>query len=470
MDSYIENKTFDEIDIGDSAFVKHTLTRKDIELFAVMSGDVNPAHLDDEYAQSDMFHKIIAHGMWGGALISTVLGTKLPGPGTIYIGQTFKFLRPVTIGDTVMARVTVLAKDKKSKRLKLQCECLNQLGKEVITGEAEVIAPTEKIKRKKVKLPDIEFKKDKHAHHSRITSLASGIKQRLITAIVHPTDKLSLEGAIKAYEAGIITPILVGPESRIKAVAADEGLDISKFEIVCTPHSNASADIAVQMAREGNVEALMKGKIHTDELMHSVLNKENGLRTGRRMSHVAVMDIPGFPRPLLITDAAINIKPTLSEKKDIVQNAVDLYHALDLGTPRVAILSAVETVNEAIPSTLDATALCKMAERGQIRNALVDGPLAFDNAISEESAEVKGLHSQVAGKADILVVPEIESGNVLLKQLTLLSDASSADIVIGATVPIILTSRSDSEAARVASCALAKLISRKPIPAKICKS
>ena len=459
MDGIIQNKIFDEIDIGDTASVEHMLTQKDIQLFAVMSGDVNPAHLDEEYARSDMFHEIIAHGMWGGSLISTVLGTQLPGPGTIYLGQTFRFLKPVGIGDTVTARVTVKEKDEKKKRLILDCVCLNQDGKEVITGEAEVIAPTEKVKRKQIRLPEIEFKDEECPHHHQAICMVHGLEP-LKTAVVHPADAVSLRGAVEATEDGIIEAVLVGPEDKIRNAAEEENIDLSPYTIIPTPHSHAAAEMAVQMVHEGKVEALMKGKLHTDELMLAVMDKQKGLRTGRRMSHVAMLDIPKFPRPLYVTDAAINIQPNLTQKVDIVQNAIDLFLAVNKTVPRVALLSAVETVNQDIPSTLDATALCKMAERGQITGALLDGPLAFDNAISEEAADIKGIRSQVAGKADILVVPDLESGNILFKQLVLLSGAHMAGIVMGAQVPIILTSRASSAIARKASCALALLTVR----------
>lgn len=459
MDGLIENKTFDEIKVGDSASLDHTLTQKDIQLFAIMSGDVNPAHLDEDYAKSDMFHKIIAHGMWGGSLVSTVLGTELPGPGTIYLHQDFDFLRPVAIGDTVTAKVTVTKKDEQKKRLTLQCACLNQEGKEVITGSAVVIAPTEKIKRQRVRLPEVEFKEEECPHHCRTICMTEGLEP-LKVAVVHPVDAPSLKGAVVAHNDGLVKAILVGPEDKIKAVAKEENIDLSSYTIVPTEHSHEAAAKAVQMVHEGEVEALMKGKLHTDELMQAVINKDKGIRTGRRMSHVFMADVPKYPRPLFVTDAAINIAPTLSEKRDIVQNAVDLFVSLEDHAPRVAILSAVETVNEKIPSTLDATALCKMAERGQITNALLDGPLAFDNAVSEQAAEIKGIHSQVAGRADILVVPDLESGNILLKQLTLFSGATIAGLVMGAQVPIILTSRSSGEQARKASCALALLLVR----------
>jgi phosphate acetyltransferase len=459
VNHYIENKTYDEIEIGDTAAISHTLTRHDIELFAIMSGDVNPAHLDEEYAKSDMFHKIIAHGMWGGSFISTVLGTELPGPGTIYLKQTFEFLKPVAIGDTITARVTVTDKKNEKNIVILSCVCTNQLGKEVIRGEAVIIAPTEKVKRKRIRLPKIEFKKEKCPNYHRIICMTKNFKP-LKTAVVHPVDQLSLMGAIASAEAGIIEPVFVGPEAVIKKIAKSEGVDISEYKIIGTQHSHEAAEVAVSLARKGTVEALMKGKIHTDELLKAVLHKERGLRTNRRISHIVMADIPAYPKALFVTDSAINITPSLSHKKDIVQNAVDLFTKMDFGTPRVAIISAVETVNENIPSTLDATALCKMAERGQITGALLDGPLAFDNAVSEEAARIKNIHSQVAGKADILVVPDLITGNILLKQLSLFSGASIAGVAMGAQVPIILTSRSSSEFSRKASSALALLAVR----------
>ena len=459
MKDYIENKTFDEIKLGDSASVEHTLTNKDIQLFALMSGDVNPAHLDAEYARSDKFHKIIAHGMWGGSLISTVLGTQLPGPGTIYLGQTFRFLKPVALGDVIKAKVTVTAKNEEKHIITLDCVCLNQNDQKVITGVAEVIAPQEKVRRKRIHLKEIAFSQDGEPTCHRAIIMARGLEP-IKTAIVHPVDIYSLKSAIEAAEDGIIEAIFVGSEEKIRHVAREANLDIKKYTIIPTKHSNAAAEKAVEMVHAGEVAAIMKGKLHTDELMQAVINKEHGLRTARRMSHVFMAEIPNFSRPLFVTDAAININPGLADKVNIVQNAVDLFRIIGFGTPRVAILSAVETVNEDIPSTLDATALCKMAERGQITGALIDGPLAFDNAISEDAARMKGIHSHVAGKADILVVPDLESGNILLKQLTLLSNAAIAGIVMGACVPIILPSRSSNEISRKASCALAQLYVR----------
>jgi len=282
----------------------------------------------------------------------------------------------------------------------------------------------------------------------------------LRTAVVHPVDAASLVGAVEAHRERLIEAVLVGHEIKIRRAAETAGIDISAFEIVTAEHSHAAADIAVEMARAGKVEALMKGALHTEELMHAVVHPESGLRTARRVSHVFAIDAPSYPRPLFITDAAVNIYPTLLEKRDIVQNAIDLARSLGILVPRVAILSAVETVSPDIRSTLDAAALCKMADRGQILGALLDGPLAFDNAVSMEAARAKGIVSQVAGRADILVAPDLEAGNMIAKQLVYLADADMAGIVLGARVPVILTSRADGTLARLGSCAIALLLAR----------
>lgn len=462
---YIENRTFDEIKVGDSACLVRTLTPDDVKLFAVVSGDVDPAHVDEEYAKSDMFHKIIAQGMWGGALISTLLGTRLPGPGAIYLGQTLKFLKPVAIGDTVTVTATVANKDVEKHRVSFDCRCTNQKDEVVISGSAQVIAPTEKVKRPRAILPEVHL----YDHGARFRELIDRTKGMtpLRTAVVHPVDGNSLRGAIEAAQAGLVIPVLVGPASKVRAAAIAEGLDLSPYEQVPTQHSHEAAAVAVALARAGKVEALMKGSLHTDELMHEVVARETGLGTGRRISHVFVMDVPAYPRPLFLTDAAINVYPELQDKRDIVQNAIDLAHALNIATPRVAILSAVETVTPKLRSTLEAAALCKMAERGQITGGLVDGPLAFDNAVSEEAASAKGIVSPVAGRADIFVVPDLESGNMLAKQLEYLADARGAGIVLGARVPIALTSRADKPLSRMASCAIALLLARQRSPVAV---
>lgn len=278
-----------------------------------------------------------------------------------------------------------------------------------------------------------------------------------VTIVAHPCDETSLRGALEAADQNLIVPVLVGPEAKIRKVAAENNLDLAHYEIVDAPHSHAAAAKAVALIREGKGDLLMKGSLHTDELMREVTASATGLRTERRISHVFVMDVPGHADTLFITDAAINIFPDLDAKRDIVQNAIDLWVTIGLGEPRVAIVSAVETVTTKIPSTIDAAALCKMAERGQIKGGVLDGPLAFDNAISPEAAEIKGLTSPVAGRAQIIVVPDLEAGNMLAKNLTFLSHADAAGIVLGARVPIVLTSRADSVRSRLASCAVASL-------------
>jgi len=277
------------------------------------------------------------------------------------------------------------------------------------------------------------------------------------TAVAHPCDAVSLSGAVDAAREGLLEPILVGPERKIRAVAGAEGLDIAPFRLIPTKHSHEAAEKAVALVREGSASVLMKGSLHTDELMHEVMEKATGLRTERRISHVYVMHVPTYPKLLMVTDAAINIYPTLEDKRDICQNAIDLAQALGISQPKVGILSAVETVMPKIPSTVEAAALCKMADRGQITGGLLDGPLAFDNAISKEAAAIKHIRSDVAGDADILLVPDLEAGNMLAKQLTFLANADAAGLVVGARAPIILTSRADSVEARLASCAVAAI-------------
>jgi phosphate acetyltransferase len=295
-----------------------------------------------------------------------------------------------------------------------------------------------------------------HSKYERLIAKAKEVPPAT-TVVAHPCDETSLRGATEAAEAGIIVPILVGPAAKISAVAREHRIDINRFEIVDAPHSEAAAAKAVALIHESKGELLMKGSLHTDELMREVTSSKTGLRTARRISHVFIMDVPSHSETLFITDAAINIFPDLDAKRDIVQNAIDLFTQIGLGTPRVAILSAVETVTAKIPSTIDAAALCKMAERGQITGGVLDGPLAFDNAIDPEAARIKGIKSAVAGHAQILVVPDLEAGNMLAKNLTFLAKADSAGIVLGARVPIILTSRADSVRARMASCAVAVL-------------
>jgi phosphate acetyltransferase/phosphate butyryltransferase len=455
----IRNRTFDEIVVGDSASIERTLTAADIQLFAAMSGDINPQHIDGEFAESTRFHGVIAHGMWGAALISAVLGTRLPGPGTVYASQTLKFHGPIRVGDTLRISVTVTSRDETNRLVVLDCNCTNQNGLTVISGEATVTATDERIERSRATLPQVRIALAQGDDLVRLLQYVRPLG-RIKVAVVHPCDEVSLSAALDAHAAGLIDPVLIGPRARLESVAQQSGLRIGELRIDDVPHSHAAAARGVELAIKGEVEALMKGSLHTDELMAAVV--ASPLRGGRRMSHCFVMQTPAYPRPFIITDAAINIAPTLPEKADIVRNAIDLAHAFGVAEPRVAILAAVETVNPNMPATLDAAALCKMADRGQIQGAVLDGPLAFDNAVSAAAARTKGIVSDVAGAADILVVPDLESGNMLAKQLMYLGGAASAGIVVGARVPIMLTSRADSRGSRIASCAVALIAARRP--------
>jgi phosphate acetyltransferase len=440
--------------VGQTAQLIRTLTLADIQAFAAVSGDTNPAHLDPVYAHDTLFHGVIAHGMWGGALISALLGTQFPGPGTIYLQQDLHFSRPVRIGDTLTVTVTITVLDDAKKKVDLDCEVINQHAERVLYGSARVLAPTQKVRRPRSTVPHIQLF-DPEARFKALLARAEGM-EAVRCAVVHPCDAESLSGALDAARYGLIIPVLIGPTAKIDKVALDAGLDLSGVERVAVPHSHAAADMAADMAAKGQVEILMKGSLHTDELLHAVLAQPS-LRTGRRMSHVFRFDVPMYPKPLMVTDAALNIRPSLMDKVDIVQNAIDLAHILNIELPKVAILAAVETVNPDMPSTLDAAALCKMADRGQIQGGLLDGPLAFDNAISTHAAQIKHIVSQVAGDADILAVPDLESGNILAKQLEYLAGATGAGLVLGARVPIALTSRADSANTRVASALLALL-------------
>jgi len=403
-----------------------------------------------------MFHKIIAHGMWGATLISTLLGTELPGPGTIYRSQTLTFRHPIAIGDTVVVSIAVREKSDPKRNVILDCRVVNQAGKIVMDGVADVIAPDEKIARPRVTLPEVRLE-EPGLRHRELIARTEG-RDPIRTAVVNPTDHLSLVGAVEAARARLIVPILVGPPDAIQAAAKLCDIDLSGYEIVSAPDAETAAAKAVDLVLAGSADAIMKGALHTDVLMHAVVAGEHNLRTERRVSHVFVMDVPTYPRPLLITDAAINIYPDLEAKRDIVQNAIELAHALSVEIPKVAILSAVETVSPKIKSTLDAAALCKMADRGQITGGILDGPLAFDNAVSADAAKVKHIVSPVVGQADILLVPDLEAGNMLAKQLEYLADADGAGIVLGARVPIVLTSRADKTLSRMASCAIALLL------------
>ncbi|PZU91219.1 MAG: enoyl-CoA hydratase [Chelatococcus sp.] len=459
----LRNRTFEELAIGDGASMVRIVGRDDIELFAAVSGDTNPAHLDATFAAGDIFGHVVAHGMWTAALVSAVLGTRLPGPGTIYLGQELSFRKPVAPGDTVTVTVTVREKRPEKRIVLLDTLCTNQRGEEVLTGTATVIAPARTVEWPQAALPEVALKR--HDRYERFVKQAKALPA-LRVAIVHPCSPEAILAAVEIRDEGLLEPLLVGPEAKIRAAAEQAGVSLDGIPIEAVEHSHAAACRAVELAVCGKVAALMKGSLHTDELLGAVVAPGSGLRTDRRISHVYAMDVPAYAKPLVVTDAAINIQPTLDQKRDICQNAIDMLHTLGIAQPLVAVLAAVETVNAKMPSTLDAAALTVMAARGQIRGALVDGPLAFDNAISVEAAHTKGIVSPVAGQADILLVPDLEAGNMLAKQLIYFGGADAAGLVLGARVPIILTSRSDSLRTRVASAALAKLVASARAPGR----
>ncbi len=398
---------------------------------------------------------LAAQGAAAVALIAGVLSHRLPGPGSRIVGTRFQYAGTINVGDVLTVTVTAKTRHDPTHSIEFACRCENQRGEVLATGLADVTAATERITYSELATPERILRRNDG--FATIFAACESLPA-VVCAVVHPCDRDSLLGAIEAARIGLIVPVLVGPAAKIRAVAKTEGVDLSPYRLVSTEHSHAAAAAAVAMASDGEVEALMKGSLHTDELMSAVVLAEAGLRTARHISHVFILDVPTYPRLLMITDAAINIAPGLAEKADICRNAIDLAHVLGLSEPRVAILSAVETVNPRIASTVDAAALCKMAERGQIVGAIIDGPLGFDNAISADAARIKHIKSPVAGRADILLVPDIESGNMLAKQLQYLAGAGSAGIVLGARVPIVLTSRADPVRDRLASTAVLKLL------------
>jgi phosphotransacetylase/acyl dehydratase len=450
----LENKTLDELDVGDSAELRRLVTADDLYVFAVASGNFNPMHLPEIDGDGDGKTDAVAPGMFVASLISAVLGTLLPGPGTLYRAQKLEFHDRARAGDELVSRVTVRDKDADgivSLDTEVRRSADNAL---IVSGKAKVHAPPRKFVAEDLDVPGLVVQR--HRHFDALLEKARPLPP-LVTAVVAPEDENSLGGAILAAKETIITPILVGDPAKITAVAEAMGEDISAFEIVEAIGPEASARMACALVNEKRAQAVMKGHIHTDELLKPMLDKEGGLRSGKRFTHVFVMDVPGMPHPIMVTDAAINIAPDLATKVDIVQNAIDLAISLGTEAPRVGVLSAVETVNPAIQSSIDAALLSKMADRGQIKGGFVDGPLAMDNAVDLAAARTKGIRSEVAGQANILVVPGIDAGNMLAKQLSFISHAEAAGIVLGAKVPVILNSRSDSSMSRLASCAVAAL-------------
>lgn len=448
------NKTYDEIEVGMSATHERTCTADDLYVSAHASGDMNPIHLPSEDVEAeDGELEGVAPSVWVGSLISAALGNHLPGPGTLYKSQNLRFLARAFEGDELVATVTVTGK-KPDNVIQLDTKVERKDGTLLVEGEAEVIAPIKPQNARVTDWPGLTVRS--YGHFARLLELARPLPP-IRTAVVVPEDAYSLGGALLAAENTLIEPILVGDAVKIEEMAAKIDKDLGPYEIVHEDSHLHAAIKSVAMVHEGKAEAIMKGHLHTDLLLSQVVKHDIGLRTDRRLSHVFVMDVPGLNHLLFISDAAINISPSLEAKVDIVQNAIDLARALGQQEPKVGILSAVETVNTKIPSTMDAAILSKMAERGQIKGGLVDGPLAMDNAIDVEAAATKGITSLVAGRADILVVPNLESGNMLAKELAFVAHAEVCGVVMGAKCPLILTSRADNDKARLMSCAVALL-------------
>lgn len=449
----LSNRTFDELKVGDTAELRRLITPDDLYVFASASGNFNPMHLPRMDGDGDGKVDAVAPGMLLASLISAVLGTLLPGPGTLYRTQTLTFVERARAGDELTCRVRVLAKEANGG-VRLGTEVSRSTdGALLLEGEAVVQAPRRKFEIDDLEVPGLVVQR--HRHFEALLEKAKPLPP-LVTAVVCPEDANSLGGAILAAKESIITPVLIGSAAKIAMTASEMGEDISGFQLIDTG-SHKAAEVACQLVNDGGAGAVMKGHLHTDELLRPMLDKANGLRIGRRFTHVFVMDVPGMPYPLLVTDAAINIAPDLATKVDIVQNAIDLARSIGIDPPRAGVLSAVETVNPAIQSSIDAALLSKMADRGQITGGKVEGPLAMDNAVSAAAARTKGIGGDVAGHANILVVPGIDAGNMLAKQLSFISHAEGAGLVLGAKVPVILNSRSDGRMSRLASCAIAAL-------------
>lgn len=451
---YLENKTFDEIQVGDSDTLTRTLTEKDIQVFAIMSGDINPAHVDEDYAKSDMFKKIIGHGMWGGALISTVLGTQLPGPGTIYVGQTIRFKRPVGIGDTLTVKVTATEKNIEKKRVTFSCDVKNQNDELVMEGQAEVVAPSKKIRRPKAVLPEITLRRP-YSLFDQYVQKAKSLGP-LRAGVIHPVHARIIEAVHDAANAGFINPVLIGNTERIKRAAEEAKIDISSYEIVDAEHSHAAIMKTMRLSRSGELGLVVRGGVSREDLLHAMQKPDKGIMTDKQMSYVLILDVPTYHKALILTDPVVNIDPHLDIKRAITQNAIDFANALGIDQPKVAVLAGMDNVSSAMRSTVDAAGLCKMAERGQIRGGILDGPLTFDNVISAEVAKSKGISSPVIGDADILVVPSVETGNILAEQLEYLAESRNAGLLLGSRVPVLMSRINDVYSSTVA-CALAIL-------------
>lgn len=456
----IKNTPWDKLEVGMEAEVRRVCRADDFFVFANITGNMNPKHFPRFKDVEGALHEPVAPAMWVSTLISSALGSKLPGPGTLYKSHCLEFFERAFAGDEVVIRIKLI--EKKGENIAVfECKVDTTDGKKLAEGVAEVFAPTVPMDYSFDDIPGLIV--ERHAHFDKLLAEARPLPP-IRTAVVAPENEDALLGPLLGYDNTLIEPILIGDAGKIRSAAERIGRDISGFELIDEPSHRAAAALGVKMVNEGRAAALMKGDLHTDVLLGEVVKRDGGLRMGRRLSHVFVMDVPGLTHLLLISDAAINIAPDLETKVDITQNAIDLAHTLGMAEPKVGILSAVETVNPRIPSTLEAAALSKMAERGQIKGALVDGPLAMDNAINLEAARTKGIQSMVAGQAEILIAPNLESANMLAKELTFIAHAEAGGLVVGAKCPVIVTSRADDDKARLVSCAIAALYAHRKKP------
>jgi phosphotransacetylase/acyl dehydratase len=447
------NTTWDELFVGQQAEIRRDVTAHDLYVFAHASGNLNPMHMPGYDRDGDGASDTVAPSLWVGSLVSAVLGTHMPGAGTLYRAQNFRFVGRAHIGDSLVVTVRCLAKGECPAAV-FETRVARADGTLILDGTAEVDVPLMSVTLEEQHLPLLLL--DQYDHFGALIERCRALPA-MRTAVVCPDDTHALGGALLAMREGLMVPVFIGDGARIHAAAEAAEADISGIELIdLHEHAEAAAQ-AVAMVRAGDVRAIMKGNIHSDILLEAVIRKEGGLRGTRRISHVFAMDVPTLDDLIFISDAAINIAPDLAAKVDIVQNAIDLARACGLAEPRVGVLAAVETVNINMPATIDAAALSKMADRGQITGGLVDGPLAMDNAINMEAARTKGIRSLVAGQANVLIVPNLEAGNMLAKELTFAARAEAAGLVVGARVPIMLTSRADNDRARLASCALAQL-------------
>lgn len=439
------------LSVGQRAEEVRRITPNALVFYTHASGDLNPLHIPELDGDGDGKPEGICPPAFLASLISSVVGQRLPGPGSRERAWRFETGEPVCIGDEVAIRVHLIAKHKDYVTLSASVDGPDG---PALSAELDVVPPRQSRHFGPYDLPDLMV--HRHRHFERFLSACSDIAPA-VTAVICPQSEDALAGALAAADRDLITPVLVGDPDAIAKAAQAAGRSIDGIRIEAAPDAQSAAALACKLVADGQAQSLMKGHLHTDTLLRAVLNRSHGLRTERRLSHVFVMDVPAHDKLLLVTDAAVNIAPDLQAKADITQNAIDLARALGIALPKVGILSAVETINPALPSTLDAAALSKMADRGQITGGLVDGPLAMDNAVDLEAARVKGLTGAVAGRADILVAPNLEAGNMLAKELTFVARAESAGVVLGAAAPVILTSRADSEFSRLMSCAVAAL-------------